>query len=129
MRESDAALVGKARESIRIARVILAEGAPGFAASRAYYAMFYLAEAILASRDQAYSSHSAVHAAFGRDFVAAGLVPRRFHQYLTAAQDLRLLGDYRWEREVSAVQAGELITQAEEFLLFAGKFLADSPAE
>jgi hypothetical protein len=40
-----------------------------------------------------------------------------------------LLGDYRWEREVSAVQAGELIAQAEEFLLFAGKFLADSPAE
>ena len=36
-----------------------------FAASRAYYAMFYAAEALLQSRGLAFSKHSAVHAAFG----------------------------------------------------------------
>lgn len=43
------ALLDRAEDSLRVAEFILASGEPGFAASRAYYAMFYCAEALLLS--------------------------------------------------------------------------------
>jgi len=58
-------MIRKADKSLAGAHVLLEEGFYGFAASRAYYAMFYAAEALLQSRGLAFSKHSAVHAAFG----------------------------------------------------------------
>lgn len=42
------------------------------AASRAYYAMFYLAQAVLLSDGMAFSKHSAAIGAFGEHFVKPG---------------------------------------------------------
>jgi uncharacterized protein (UPF0332 family) len=55
---------------------MLADG--GFArgaASRAYYAMFSAARALLLSQGLDFSSHSAVIAAFGQHFAKSGRVP------------------------------------------------------
>jgi len=62
------AQINKAQESLSAAELLLDQGYGEFAASRAYYAMFYIAEALLASRGQSYSSHAAVQAAYGREF-------------------------------------------------------------
>ena len=43
-------LLDKAHASVQAARLLNGEGYPDFAASRAYYAMFYAAEALLLSR-------------------------------------------------------------------------------
>ena len=40
-------LIEKAAESLQAAQSLLKEGYHGFCASRAYYAMFYAAEAVL----------------------------------------------------------------------------------
>jgi len=56
------ALVQKARDSLKAARLLHANGQHGFAASRAYYTMFYLAEALLLREGLAFSKHGAVHA-------------------------------------------------------------------
>ena len=58
------AQIDKAKESLAAAELLLGQGYAEFAASRAYYAMFYVAEALLASRGQSYSSHAAVQAAY-----------------------------------------------------------------
>jgi len=58
------ALIKKAKESLEVAEDLVRDGHFGFAASRAYFAMFYVAEALLAQIGQSYSSHSAVIAAF-----------------------------------------------------------------
>ena len=50
----------------------------GPASSRAYYAMFYMAETLLLSTSLAYSKHSAVIAAVGREFAKAGVMPPEF---------------------------------------------------
>lgn len=42
------ALIEKAKEGLDAARSLLRDGYPDFSASRAYYAMFYVAEALLA---------------------------------------------------------------------------------
>lgn len=47
MKEATEALFDKADRAIEAARVLLESTGPEFAAGRAYYAMFYVAEALL----------------------------------------------------------------------------------
>jgi uncharacterized protein (UPF0332 family) len=64
---------------------MLLQGAyPDFAASRVYYAMFYIAQAFLEGEGLAFSKHSAVIAAFGQHFARTGKVPVEFHRFLLA---------------------------------------------
>jgi uncharacterized protein (UPF0332 family) len=86
-------LLAKARESLEAAELLRSQGYAGFAASRAYYAMFYVAEALLRSMGQSYSSHGAVQAAYGREFAKSGKLDARFHRRLIDAQDFRNSGD------------------------------------
>jgi len=65
-------LLPKADESLSGARVLLDKGFRDFSASRSYYAMFYAAEAALLAHGLTFSSHKAVIAAFGKEFVKSG---------------------------------------------------------
>jgi len=58
------ALVNKAKDSLGAARTLIRDGYYDFAASQAYYAMFYIAEAMLMQLRQSYNKHSAVISAF-----------------------------------------------------------------
>jgi uncharacterized protein (UPF0332 family) len=71
----------------------LDQGYTDFAASRTYYAMFYIAEALLLTKGLSFSSHAAVIAAYGKEFSKTGLLDEKFHRYLIA-QDFRSQGDY-----------------------------------
>ena len=63
------ALLDKAKDSLGAARSLIRDGYFDFAASRAYYAMFYVAGALLAQLGQSYNKHAGVIAAFGREYV------------------------------------------------------------
>jgi uncharacterized protein (UPF0332 family) len=58
-------LLEKTARSLQAARLLNEEGLAEFAVSRAYYAMFYVAEAFLEGEGLSFSRHSAVIAAFG----------------------------------------------------------------
>jgi len=88
-----AALLRKARDSLRGATLLAGDGLYDFAASRAYYTMFYVAEALLLGEGLPFSKHTAVIAAFGRRFARTGVVPAEFHRYLIDGQDMRTVGD------------------------------------
>jgi uncharacterized protein (UPF0332 family) len=88
------ALFTKARQSLAAAHVLIEDGYNDFAASRAYYPMFYVASALLTDLGQSYSSHSAVISAFGREFAKTGRLDSKYHRWLIDAQDLRNIGDY-----------------------------------
>jgi uncharacterized protein (UPF0332 family) len=100
------------------------EGYADFCASRAYYALFYTAEALLLERELAFSSHSAVIAAFGKEFAKAGLLDPKYHRYLLDAQDSRNAGDYGVGSAVSAAQAQQVLNWASEFIAAAERFLS-----
>jgi uncharacterized protein (UPF0332 family) len=121
------ALLKKAGESLRAARLLAANALPDFAASRAYYTMFYVAEALLLNEGLTFSSHAAVISAFGRDFARTGRVPVEFHRYLIDAQDLRNQGDYDIDSAITEDEANQLISQAEQFLELAERLLGDLP--
>jgi uncharacterized protein (UPF0332 family) len=120
-----AAMFDRARENIRAAELLIREHSPDIAASRAYYAMFYIAEALLLRRELSFSSHSAVIAAYGKEFARRADLDAKFHRYLIDAQDTRQVGDYGMETHVPVVEAAETIKRAKEFLAAAETYLRD----
>jgi uncharacterized protein (UPF0332 family) len=68
MTDEQRELLLKAQQSLEAAKLLLANNYPDYATSRAYYTMFYLAEAFLEGEELSFSKHSAVIAAFGREF-------------------------------------------------------------
>jgi uncharacterized protein (UPF0332 family) len=109
-------LLDQARDSIAAAKLLLEQLYPGYAASRAYYSMFYVAEALLLGEGLSFSKHSAVIAAFGKHFVRTERVPSEFHRYLIEAQAIRQSGDYGQRNAITLSQAATQIERAEAFL-------------
>lgn len=119
MTEEQRELMLKAQQSLDAAKLLLSNDYPDFAASRAYYAMFYIAEAFLAAEGLTFSKHSAVIAAFGREFAKPHRVSPDFHRFLIEAQELRTTGDYGQFNAVTIEQGAEQIHRAEAFLVLA----------
>jgi uncharacterized protein (UPF0332 family) len=91
--------------------------------SRAYYTMFYLAEAFLDGEGLAFSSHSAVIGEFGRIFAKSGRIPSEFHRYLIEASEERLGGDYEEVYVLSEEEASKHLDRAEKFLRLAEELM------
>jgi len=84
--------IQKAQDSLRAARLLRENDLIDFAASRAYYAMFYVAEAFLIGRGLKFQKHGSLIAAFGQHFVKTGLIPAHFHQNLIKSYNKRISG-------------------------------------
>ncbi len=93
-------LFDKAERFIRSAQILAADGDFDSAASRLYYAMFYIAEGLLEAKGLSYSSHKGVISTFGQVFAKANEIDPRFHQALLSAFSQRQLGDYRLETDL-----------------------------
>src|SRR5437868_7076356 len=87
-------LLTKSRRSLLAGRRLYEDGDFDFAVSRAYYAMFYLAEALLLQRGLAFSRHGGVIAALQRQFVSGGQLAQAHHAALQRAFDNRNIADY-----------------------------------
>lgn len=116
MTSEQAALIKKAEKSLHAARLLAKDTLYDFAASRAYYAMFYVAQAFLLNENLAYSKHSAVISAFGQRLAKTGRVPAVFHRYLIEAQESRNIGDYDTGPGLGRDEAMEQIVRAKEFI-------------
>ncbi len=112
-------LLEKARKSLDIAKNINELGSPDFAVSPAYYAMFYIATAFLETKNLSFSKHSGVISAFGKYFAKMGKVPKHYHRYLIEAEKLRTARDYSLDIEITQEDAEDIISKAEEMLIFA----------
>ncbi len=117
-------ILKKAEESLEAAKTLREKGFYGFALSRAYYTMFYCAEAILLTKGMSVSKHSAVIALLGREFVKTGEVPHRFFTYLRTAFNLRQTADYSFGIDITEGEACENIRRAGEFLEFTRRYLS-----
>lgn len=116
-------LLGKAAESIKAAELLLSEEHCGFAAGRAYYAMFYIAEALLLCNELSFSKHSGVIAAFGEQYVKKGVFDKKYHRYLIDAYEYREIGDYEPIEKIPRKIAEQVILNAKEFLMAGRDYL------
>jgi len=109
------ALLQRGQESIDAASDLVARGFFHFGASRAYYAMFYSAQALLLSRGKSFSRHSAVIAAFGREFAEPRLMGTKLRRYFREAFEARQMTGYDRIRKISRETAELTVEQAHEF--------------
>lgn len=116
-------LLDLADESHEIAKELIKKHVR-FSAAQSYYTVFYLAEALLLTKGLAFSSHSAVVAAFGKEFAKTGLLDSKLHQYLIETQKRRQVGHYGdIGEELTAEDARECFEWADEFMQAAKRYL------
>lgn len=117
------ALLQKASESLQAAKLLASQNFFDFAASRAYYTMFYIASAFLLGKSLSFSKHSTVIAKFGQHFAKTGRVPVEFHRYLIDAQNSRTIGDYHLGSNLDETETQKQIVRAEQFLELAERLI------
>jgi uncharacterized protein (UPF0332 family) len=123
VKETTAKLLEKAARSLQAAEHLTKTGDAEFAVSRAYYTMFYVAQALLNEKELRFRKHAGVHSAFAEWFVKNGLMDKKYHRWLLAAFNKRVTADYGIDAELSSEDAKLSIAQADEFLQAAKKFL------
>jgi uncharacterized protein (UPF0332 family) len=113
----------RARQDLEAAKGNLDQRFYAVAVTRAYYAMFYAASALLASKGVSQSKHGAVLAAFGEQFVKAGLIESKYAKVFGYAFDARLDSDYditfSADRDLAQAVLGDalaFVDRAEEYL-------------
>jgi uncharacterized protein (UPF0332 family) len=111
--------LSKAKDAIEAAELLQKGRKVDSAAGRAYYAMFYIAEALLFEKGFEFGKHSGVHTAFGEHFTKTGEMDPKFHRYLLDAFESRLEADYDAEVLLSGNAVNEMIEHAKEFLIAA----------
>jgi len=119
--------ITKAKESLKASQILADQELYNFAGSRAYYTMFYIAEAFLWENDLSFSSHAAVIAAFGKEIVKTGIVSTQLHRQLINAQRKRTQADYGIEDDIqlSAEDTKTLIEQSQSFIELAESLLLE----
>ena len=123
MKEATAKRLETAARAIRAAERLLADGDADFAVSRAYYAMFYTAEALLHEMGLRFRKHSGVHNGFAQHLVKAGAFEKKYHRWLVEAFQERIAGDYWVEPLTTREQVQTRIDQAMGFLAAARAYL------
>jgi uncharacterized protein (UPF0332 family) len=123
LKESTKKFLEKAFRSVQAAERLTKVADAEFGVGRAYYAMFYAAQALLNERGLRFRKHAGVHSAFAEQFVKTGLIDKRYHRWLLAGFSKRITADYGIEAELTLEDATLLIGQAREFLAAAKTFL------
>lgn len=111
-----AANLERAEKSIQAATELAASGFYDFAASRAYYAAFYAATAVLLDEGLEFSRHSGVIASIHQRLVKTGKLDKEQGKELNWLFELRNVGDYGVTIHVSQQDAERAIRVAENFL-------------
>jgi len=114
--EEIAANLERAEQSIQAARQLVSGGYHDFGASRAYYAAFYAATAILLDEGLELSKHSAVIASIHQRFVKTGRLGKEQGKALNWLFELRSVGDYGGTIHVSRQEVEQAIEAAERFV-------------
>ena len=111
-----AANLERADASIRAARELISGGYYDFVASRAYYAAFYAATALLLGEGLDFGKHSGVIAAVHQKYVRIGRLEKKYGKDLNWLFELRGVGDYGVKIHVSNEEADKAIVVAEDFV-------------
>ena len=126
MREYAKKLLDKALDAIEAAELLTNMGKAEIAAGRAYYAMFYIAEALLFNQfDLKLNQHGQVIAAYGKHFAKTKELDPKYHRWLRDGFEKRISGDYGVDSGIGGDIATDMINQARDFLETAQEYLKE----
>ena len=84
--------------------------------SRAYYAMYYISQALLLSESIDTSTHRGVIKLINLHFVKTGRIASNISKLLSDTYDLRQSGDYETDFVADEIVANRAITDAKKFI-------------
>lgn len=108
--------LGRADASLQASRILLSSGLPNDAASRAYYAAFHAASALLLAQNLTFSSHTGVLRAISLHFVKTERLDKSYGRDLNWLAELRQIADYGELRNVATPEARQAIDTADRFI-------------
>lgn len=109
-------LLAKSADNVRAVQRLISDGHHEIAISRAYYVMFYAAQAALLTKGKTYARHSATIQGFWEHFVKTGLVRRQLHEVFADAFEGRSECDYDDMVTKHREDAERVLRDAEAFL-------------
>jgi uncharacterized protein (UPF0332 family) len=116
-------LIKRSRRYLRSAKLLIEDEDYASAISRAYYAVFYLGEALLLSKGLTYSSHQGVISGVGEHFIKTEIFEREFGKILNQAFQKRQTAEYDYDFFATEREAQEILDKAEMFFKEARKYL------
>ncbi len=126
MKPETSEILDAAEENIRAAEILIKARFFEIAVSRVYYAMHYVAEALLYEENVVCSSHRELQGAFGLHFAKTKKLDPKYHRYLIDGFRKRQVADYQRDADISEEDAVDAIVKVEEFLNAAKTYLASS---
>lgn len=115
----------KANEMLKEQKALFDQGLYGGSVSRGYYAIFNLASAILLTKGKEYSSHQAVIANFGKEFVKENKIDPRYHKMLIELFTVRRTADYDIEKVIDEDTAKLVLDLTHDFLKMTKRYLRE----
>ncbi len=112
-----------ARRALRAAQLLLDDGDWVGAINRAYYAIFYSANAMLELEGLERSKHSGVLSLFREKYVKTGKIETEFSDIYGRAFEYRNSGDYERPKFPSRKTAESTVDSAKRFVERIAKFL------
>lgn len=109
-------LTKKAEKFLKTAKLVFDSEDYDSCASRCYYAMFFMTEAVLLAKGVKASSHKGVISLFGEHFVKTGIFERELGKALSDAYDKRLIGDYGVGFAFVEKEAEDLLKTSQDFV-------------
>jgi uncharacterized protein (UPF0332 family) len=123
MKDYTRKLLDKAQDAIEAAEGLMEMGKAEFSAGCAYYAMFYIAEALLSEKGLEFKQHGQVIGAYGLHFAKTKELDPKYHCWLVDGFDTRVSGDYGVDTEIDNDLVADMINQAKDFLADARKYI------
>lgn len=118
--------IDRADRYLKTADLLLDDGDYASSISRAYYAMFYVARALLKQEGSTPDTHSGLRNQFGLHLVKEGPLSDRFAQMLNDAEEMRALAEYAEGFVVNEDDAIATLQDAKEFVEWGSKLLRSS---
>lgn len=108
--------IQKSEKKLEVAERLFKSGDFEDAVSRAYYAAFHAAQALLLTEGEHAETHKGTVTLFGLLFVKTGKISRHFGKYLANLKDDRESGDYEVFSYIDEETAEIALNEAKEFL-------------
>lgn len=105
-----------ARDKIKSACILFKQEQYRDAVSRAYYAMYYAAKALLLTKDVDPKTHKGVGVLLSKYFVKTKVIDQTFNKMFSTAERARTDADYKEEVKITKEDAQKAIDLAEKFV-------------
>lgn len=109
-------MLDKAKRSLASSERLIENSYCDVASSRAYYAVLYVMQAVLLTKEITYRKERAIIRMFSREFVRTGVFPKQFGAMVRRLYKQRWVADERFDRRINRAEAELDLKTAEEIV-------------